>query len=454
MKAEKLFEHFYGYPPASAQPLTAAGSPRRYYRFSDAAGNTVVGCEGTDAAENEAFIALSDAFSRKNFNVPKVIAVSDDRLSYLQTDLGDTSLFDERHRIELLEKAVRGLVNLQYGLGEAPEWHPYPVESFDERCVLWDLNYFKYSFLNTVGISYSEPKLQTEFEKMAQRLSRPHARTFMYRDFQARNVMVSPDDEVWFIDFQGGRRGPGVYDLVSFVRQARAAYSPEVQQHLKNVYFEAVQSHEQMSREEFETQYREYSLLRSLQTLGAYGLRGRFERKPHFLKSIRPALAALRELVATPFEEYPYLMNVIEKMIDKEFSRLTVTVGSFSYKKGYPEDTSGNGGGFVFDCRALDNPGRYDEYKSLTGRDRPVIEFLEEHQSVATFKSACSRLVDQAVSNYIERGFTSLSVWFGCTGGRHRSVYNADCMARHLREKYPEIRIVLNHREQGISEEL
>ncbi|MDE6556424.1 MAG: phosphotransferase, partial [Duncaniella sp.] len=308
--------------------------------------------------------------------------------------------------------------------------------------------------LNTTRISYSEPLLQDDFDRMASFLGNIPAETFMYRDFQSRNVMVTENDEVKFIDFQGGRLGCGIYDLVSFVRQARAGFPESVKQKLKDIYYAEMSKYAPMSREEFEKLYRQFALLRSLQTLGAYGFRGRFERKPHFMKSIRPALKALDELISAPFDEYPYLMKVLRQMIDKELEELTVRVTSFSFKKGYPEDPSGNGGGYVFDCRAMDNPGRYEEFKRLTGRDEPVISFLEEKGEVTIFLDDCYRLVDRSVENYLKRGFTSLSVSFGCTGGQHRSLYCADKMAAHIKSKFPEVTVILNHREQGITEEL
>lgn len=456
MKLEKLYQSCFGVLPAKVVPLTKAGSNRRYYRLSAADGtSSAVGVIGTDKAENEAFIYLSGHFAEKSLPVPKVLAVSPDSMAYMQEDLGDTPLFELRSSTELLVKAIRELVRIQYlGAKDIDPSRLYPVSAFDSRCVLWDLNYFKYSFLNTVGISYSEPELQMDFDKMAEKISGLKAETFMYRDFQSRNVMVTPGGDVRFIDFQGGRMGPGVYDLVSFVRQARAAYPESVQQLLIDTYFSEIQKYEAKDRSEFDEEFRTLALLRSLQTLGAYGFRGRFERKPHFIKSIRPAIMSLQHLLKEPFAEYPHLMKILNRMIDKELGRLTVSVTSFSFKKGYPEDLSGNGGGFVFDCRAMNNPGRYEEYRTLTGRDKPVISFLESQGEVFAFLDDCSRLVDRSVENYISRSFTSLSVAFGCTGGRHRSLYCADRMARRLREKFPEIRIVLTHREQGISEEL
>ena len=285
----------------------------------------------------------------------------------------------------------------------------------------------------------------------------------MYRDFQSRNVMIK-DGEPYFIDFQGGRRGPAEYDLVSFITQARAGFPAEVRDTLIDTYIESASRYTLIDTVEFRNRLRQFALLRNLQVLGAYGFRGKLERKPHFLKSIPLALENLRKLLETPFENYPYLTEVLGRMLEKEQpdisdskyreSSLTVTVTSFSYKKGLPEDPSGNGGGFVFDCRGMENPGRYEEYKHITGLDSPVIEFLEHKGEIIRFLDSCFSLVDPSVECYDRRGFSSLMVSFGCTGGQHRSVYGAQKMAEHIKEKYPHVKVHIIHREQKIDRTL
>lgn len=133
---------------------------------------------------------------------------------------------------------------------------------------------------------------------------------------------------------------------------------------------------------------------------------------------------------------------------------LTVTIYSFSFKKGIPEDNSGNGGGYVFDCRSTHNPGKYDEYKQLTGLDQPVIDFLEKDGEILEFLSSVYTLVDHHVARFLERGFEHLQVSFGCTGGQHRSVYSAQHTAEHIKEKFPTVSIELIHRERGIQQTL
>lgn len=458
---KNLYEKTFGVFPNSIIPLTQAGSNRRYFRLSGP--QTVVGVVGCSADENKAFIYLDNHFNSKGLPVPRMIAVSEDNMAYLLEDLGDITLFDCRESVELLKKAVHALPNFQYKGADGLDFaRCYPVSDFDRQAILWDLNYFKYCFLNTTGIPYLEGKLEEDFHRLAAKLSANPQATFMYRDFQSRNVMIK-DGEPYFIDFQGGRRGPAEYDLVSFITQARAAYPEAVKDVLIDTYIESASRYVVIDPIKFRERLRLFALLRNLQVLGAYGFRGKFERKSHFLKSIPPALAGLEKLLEKPFEEYPYLTDLLHRMVKmalpkvatgKTESTLTVTVTSFSYKKGIPEDSSGNGGGFVFDCRGMENPGRYEEYRSITGLDRPVIEFLERKGEILNFIDHCFNLVDPSVECYDRRGFSSLMVSFGCTGGQHRSVYAAQKMAEHIKNKYPHVKVHLLHREQKIDHTL
>lgn len=456
-----LYNNVFGSMPTDIQPLTPAGSNRRYFRLRGQ--ETVIGVIGTSEAENEAFIYLSEHFSSKNLPVPKVLAVSADRLCYLQEDLGDISLFELREDVSLLKATIATLPDFQYCGADGLDFGKcYPVESFDSQSILWDLNYFKYCFLNTTGVSYDESRLETEFRLMANRLSQSGQPTFMYRDFQSRNVMIK-EGSPYFIDFQGGRKGPAEYDLVSFISQARAGFPKHIKEELIDTYIKAAAKYISLDSAAFRKRLSEYELLRNLQVLGAYGFRGKFERKPHFLKSIPLALENLRNLIGNQHESsYPYLTEILTAMLDKaeigssvnpvpdKASSLTVTVYSFSYKKGIPEDSSGNGGGFVFDCRGMENPGRYQEYKTVTGLEKNVIDFLESKGEIQTFMEHCYGLVDPSVDCYDRRGFTSLTISFGCTGGQHRSVYGAQHMAEHIKALYPHVTVRLIHREQNI----
>ncbi|MDE6394964.1 MAG: phosphotransferase [Duncaniella sp.] len=464
MQLQELYRKYAGCEPSAVTPLTPAGSSRRYYRLTGPV--TVVGVVGTDADENHSFIYLSRHFASLRLPVPEVLAVSDDGMSYLVTDLGDVSLFSVIGDTYLVEKTMRALARLHNVGSRGLDYSRcFPVEAFDERAVMWDLNYFKYSFLNTSGIAYSEPRLEEDFRCLARRVGELTEREgcFMMRDCQSRNVMVK-DGDVYFIDFQGGRRGPAAYDLASFLWQAKAGFTPAERDRYIDAYIDDAAMYAPVDVVALKSQVREMALIRILQVLGAYGLRGRFERKPHFLQSIPKALDNLRTLLDEGIGDYPYLTEVLHRLIEKSradspaelpaYDGLTVRVTSFSYKKGIPEDPSGNGGGYVFDCRAMDNPGRYDEYKRMTGLDAGVIGFLERRGEIQEFLAACYSLVDRAVDNYLERGFTSLSVNYGCTGGQHRSVYSAQHTAEHIKERYPQVRVILTHREQGITEVL
>lgn len=458
----ELYRRYTGKDAEQVKLLTPAGSSRKYYRLSGGDGEvSLIGVAGTDCKENEAFIYLSRHFYEKGLPVPRVLAVSDDGMCYLESDLGDVSLFALKGDEGLLEKAVRMLARFHYEGSDGMDYTKcFPVDAFDRQSVMWDLNYFKYSFLNTSGISYSEPRLEADMVRLAEdvdRVTRNESR-FMLRDFQSRNVMVK-DGEVYFIDYQGGRRGPSAYDLASFLWQAKAGFSHELRERLIEVYADEARRYDDVDAEMLKQQVRSMALIRTLQVMGAYGLRWRFERKPHFLQSIPLALGNLRSLLDEGIGDYPYLNEMLPRLIeagkgigvsDDGFEGLTVRVSSFSFKKGIPEDPSGNGGGYVFDCRAMDNPGRYEEYRSLTGLDREVIEFLEAKGEIGRFLDSCHSLVDAAVGNYLNRGFNSLMVSYGCTGGQHRSVYSAQHTAEHIKERFPQVRVLLCHREQGI----
>ncbi len=475
----QLFERHFGFPAASVEPLTGSASHRRYYRLSGS-GVSVIGVEGTDERENRAFIALSAHFASKGLPVPRVL--ESEGLDYLQEDLGGTILYDVavsggNFDLELLHKTVAALPRLQFEGAEGLPWEVcYPQEEFDARMIDFDLNYFKYDFLKLTGAEFDETLLQDDFDRLREDLLTEKWDTFLYRDFNSRNVMVR-DGEPWFIDFQGGRRGPIYYDLASFVWQARAKFPPELRKALVDTYFQAASRYRKMDRGEFDRRLRLFVLFRQLQVLGCYGFRGLWEGKEAFASSIPLALANIRELL--PFNEYPYLTKVLGDVESALSSKpvaargsmngrgpfmggtnmlsasasLTVTVYSFSFKKGIPEDESGNGGGYVFDCRCTHNPGKYEQFKQMTGMDAPVIEFLEKDGEILSFLQSVYALVDHHVERFLERGFTHLQVSFGCTGGQHRSVFCAERLASRLKEKYG-VWVHLVHRERQIEKYL
>ena len=453
--------------------LTASGSNRRYYRIeSEDKTVSLIGVQGTSRDENHAFLYMAEHFMEKGLNVPKVLAVSDDEMNYVQQDLGNVLLFDyiaEGRKTgvfsikekDMLRETMRALARFQVIGAEEFDFNQcYPQPEFNLRSILWDLNYFKYCFLKATGLEFQEDKLENEFERLAYILLQNRMNAFMYRDFQSRNVMVHKEEDgrevPYFIDFQGGRKGPVFYDVASFLWQAKANFHPDLREELVEVYLEELQKYMPVDRAEFYETLKHFVLFRTMQVLGAYGFRGYFEKKPLFLQSIPFAIDNLRHLLKHASEDYPYLIEVLQQMTEmKQFKDvgvrkpLVVRVMSFSYKKGIPADPSGNGGGFVFDCRAVNNPGKYERYTHFTGMDEPVIQFLEEDGEIQPFLEQAYQLVDFSVKRYMDRGFQNLMVSFGCTGGQHRSVYSAEKMAQHINEKFG-VEVQLIHREQNI----
>ena len=500
-----LYREWSGAEPALCEQLPVAGSNRVYYRLTDAAGQSVIGVIGTSRDENHAFVYLCRHFTKRQLPVPHLLAVSQDELRYLESDLGTVSLFNAisggreaggRYTLkeqELLKRTIRELPNIQMrGARELDFSQCYPQPEFDTNSVLFDLNYFKYCFLKATELDFHELKLEADFRLLAKDLTSEPCDAFLYRDFQARNVMLV-DEKPYFIDFQGGRKGPYYYDLASFLWQASARYPHKLRRELVYEYYNELKNYTEVpTPHHFVNRLSLFVLFRTLQVLGAYGFRGYFERKQHFIKSIPPAMQNLRELLAEVNFPYPYLVTVLKQLTElPQFRQLDVTasradgfrttennpykphpqdgpatfskydaqgplvvrVYSFSYRKGIPEDESGNGGGYVFDCRSTHNPGRYEPYKQLTGLDEPVIRFLEDDGEILTFLSSVYKLADAHVRRYIQRGFTSLMFCFGCTGGQHRSVYSAQHLAEHLHAKFG-IEVHVIHREQGITQVL
>ena len=459
------------------------GSNRVYSRETDANGGSFIRVVGTNCAENRAFIYMSRHFAEQGLPVPRVLSVSADEMEYTQEDLGDVLLFDAiRHGREtgcflpeeraLLERTLRALAHIQVEGARGFDWSVcFPVPDMDERSIRWDLNYFKYCFLKGTKIEFSEPLLEDDFDRLTANILAQPSETFLYRDCQSRNVMIK-DGQPYFIDFQGGRRGPTQYDVASFLWQAKANIPQTLREQLIDAYLgELKKLQPNLDEKAWRAALPHFVVFRTLQVLGAYGYRGYFERKRHFLESIPNALRNLKETILDFTidlkDEYPCLARLAqgltemqgvasknpEKMQNGDASALTVTVYSFSFKKGLPTDESGNGGGYVFDCRSTHNPGKYEEFKQMTGLDKPVIDFLEKDGEILTFLESVDKLVDHHVERFLERGFTHLQVAFGCTGGQHRSVYCAEHVAKRLKEKYG-VKIHLIHRERGVDKEL
>ncbi|MDE5840913.1 MAG: phosphotransferase [Muribaculaceae bacterium] len=436
-------------------PIAGSGSDRCYFRI-DIEGRSFIGTFVPDAVEGECFVKMARDLKSTGAAVPEVFAVSADYHYYIQEDLGSTSLFSVLScsgRDDLVKETLRRLVLMQKI--PAGVWHDdCMAKDFSRRQVLWDLNYFKYEFLKIRSVIFDEDLLEDDFDRFADRILEvpSYFCGFMMRDCQSRNVMITDDGPV-FIDFQGGRYGPVLYDAVSFLWQARAGFSDGFRSEMLGFYCDAFCNGDCVKKEEMLSYLDDMVLFRTIQVLGAYGFRGLVQRKAHFLLSIPAAIANLRVLIEKGvLNRYYELEKACKTLVDcssGDFSiaegRLRVDVFSFSYKVGYPDDLSGNGGGFMFDCRAIHNPGRYEAYRNLTGRDKEVVEFLESRGEVKAFLNNALALTDPAIERYLARGFSHLQIGFGCTGGQHRSVYCAEKTADHIRNTFPEVDLHLTH---------
>ena len=474
-----------GKTPVEILPIAASGSSRNYYRIITDK-RTLIGTYSENTEENEAFLTFSKHFHDLGLNVPDVFAANGEKTCYLQSDFGDDNLFAHVQKalmaggpstgsgttyseniIELYKQALKHLVKLQVLGHQGLDYSKaYPTERFDRQAILDDLNYFKYYFVKPhEEIDFNETRLGKDFEAFADFVSQAPCDFFMYRDFQSRNIMVK-DNELYFIDFQGGRKGPLNYDVVSLLYQVKAQIPQAIRDELIHYYKEELKQFVDPEEVKFDTYQPYFVYLRLLQVLGAYGFRGLIQKKSHFIESIPYALKELKIWnERNPLNAYPELQNVITQLSTLNYplptdsklstlnSKLTVTVNSFSFKKGYPNDFSGNGGGFVFDCRALPNPGREPEFKTKTGRDWEVIDYLMAKPPVHVFLDHVKAIIGQSVDNYRERHFSNLMVSFGCTGGQHRSVFFAQTIYEWLKATYPDIHVVLNHIERKIKEE-
>ena len=457
-----LYKKTFGAEPASFEPLKADGSARQLFRLKDGT-RSVIGAYGPDKLENRAFLEFSRHFRAGKLPVPEIYAADEAQGVYLEEDLGSTTLFEylgaERKGAEIpaqvlaaYKKVLDCLPRFQAQAGRGLDLKfCYPRASFDRQSIMWDLNYFKYYFLKLAKIPFNEQKLEDDFVRFTDFLLEAPADSFLYRDFQSRNIMLR-NGEPWFIDYQGGRKGAPHYDLASLLYDAKADLPPETRSELREHYLAAAG----LDKKTFMRHYYAFVYIRIMQAMGAYGLRGFYEGKTHFLNSVPYAVRNIEWLLrhAELEVKVPELMQCFKRIAASSYLRqfgktklgLTVRITSFSFKNGLPLDEKGHGGGFVFDCRALPNPGRYEQYAQLTGRDKPVIDFLKKEQEMAKFLENVFAITDMSVENYLSRNFTSLMVNFGCTGGRHRSVYCAEALAARIKEKYG-ARVELNHRE-------
>ncbi len=464
-KVLSLYEKWAGEDSTDIELLAQSGSYRRYYRIKSKH-KQALGAFYESPNENRAFIDLTGHFKKHGLNVPEIYIVDDDYNAYLLEDLGDDVLFNRinnlkekygfgKELIDLYKNIIDELIKFQIVAGKSVDYSScYPSGEFDTQAYMWDLNYFKYNFLKLAQIPYNEYYLEEDFRKLVQLLMSVESSYFVYRDFQARNIIMQ-NNKLYFIDYQGGRRGPVHYDLVSLLFQARVAMPSEIREQLIDYYISRAEKIEPKSVRNFRHHFYKFVLIRILQTLGAYGFRGLHEKKQHFLSSIPLAINNIKWLMDN--NKIPGDLGEMKKCLNaiiesRELSEiitppLKITITSFSYKHGIPPDHSGNGGGFVFDCRALPNPGRINKYKTLNGKDKAVIDYLEKYDEVDSFIDHAANMVQQSINVYTHRHFTSLQINFGCTGGQHRSVYCAEKLTKRL-YRYNDVKIEMRHREQ------
>jgi aminoglycoside/choline kinase family phosphotransferase len=446
--------------------IPQSGGDRVYFRITQGQ-QSWIATYNLNLRENETFIEFANHFYAKGLPVPQILAVNEDKSIYIQSDLGSVSLLEVLEKegkteyvFSFFQKSLSALAKLQVQGGAGLDYN-YCLTSkeFGKHAILTDLLYYKYYFLDALQYPYDKQALINEFELLSDQLASKDLNHFLFRDFQSRNIIVS-NDEVYFIDFQGGMQGGLSYDVASLLWQAKAELSNEWKEKLVDYYISEVQKllPSKMDEAKFRKQYNGFVLLRLLQVLGAYGFRGLFERKAHFLTSIPLGLNNLKNFLAvSPISnDTPVFAGILNWMVSDEVVQrftppvandqtpLIVTINSFSYKKGLPKDETENGGGFIFDMRGILNPGRFEEYKKLAGIHKPVQDFLEQRTKMNTFLNSVWDLIDITVENYLERGFESLQINFGCTGGQHRSVFAAEQTARHLRNKY-KVKVVLEH---------
>src|ERR1700757_1974021 len=465
---KKLFEQHFHVPVEQVQAVQGelGGSGRKIIRLTSK-GISAIGILYGVREENVAFLEFSRHFAKHGLPVPEIYGVDLDQGAYLEQDLGSTSLFEllSQHRqgdnidpqvVQAYRKVIEILPRFQVEAARDLNYKVcYPRGSFDRQSIAWDLNYFKYYFLRLAGIPFSEQGLEADFKRLTKFLLSAGRDYFLYRDFQSRNIMLL-DGQPYFVDYQGGRKGALQYDIASLLYDAKADLPPELRQQLLDDYLDQLAKFIPLDREEFVRYYYGFVYVRIMQALGAYGFRGFYERKADFLQSVPYALKNLRWLlhnVKLPIA-LPTLMEAFNSMLASEklqglatdADNLTVRITSFSFHRGWPKDETGNGGGFVFDGRSLPNPGREERFKPLTGRDAPVIEYLNQQESVHQFFASALSLVDASIYEYQRRGFKHLMVAFGCTGGQHRSVYLAEQLAKRLRARNG-VDVVLHHRE-------
>jgi aminoglycoside/choline kinase family phosphotransferase len=469
---KRTFEQWKHCEPDRVSLLPESGSNRKYYRITQG-GKSVIAAYNTDIAENIAYLDYSEQLKAKNIPIPKTLYVSQDKEIYFVEDLGDTTLFSliEKEKSAtnnsaanitrytpgepiktLYRQAIKDLQKIQIEGGKNFDYtHSFPTQKFDRQSMLWDLNYFKYMFLRLSGTPFNEQKLENDFTTLVQSLTNNVPNDyFLYRDFQTRNIMVT-DGTLRYIDFQGGRQGALQYDLASLLYNAQANLSESFRAEMLDFYCRQLQENypqEAAKQTDFKQTFYTFAILRILQAVGGYGYRGLHQHKQLFKDSIPYAMRNLTDILEQRPVNIPEIRRIVdsyrEKVCAKRTDSLTLTIQSFSYRNPLPADPNGNGGGFIFDCRYLPNPGREQEYRQLTGKDNLVINYLRAISEVERFIERAVETVLPAVEAYQDRDFANLQINFGCTGGQHRSVYCAEAFAEKISAR-TSANIIINH---------
>ena len=467
---QKLLASFSNKEILEIIDLPRTASNRIYLRIKTKGHLNYIAVYNDNRRENDAFVAFASSLQKADIKVPIVYAYDAVNYIYIQEDLGNVSFYDflqketnkanfEEKRLTYYKRIIKDLVNIQIkAVKEVDFSKTFPRSDFDKQSIAWDLNYFKYYFLKLSGLNLDEQLLEDSYTVFTNTLLKVPSNFLLYRDFQSRNIMLR-DEELLYIDFQGARRGPLQYDLASLLFDSKANLPQQLRIELLNYYIDSLPENIRKEQKDFKKDFWNFALIRIMQAMGAYGYRGWIEKKQHFIDSVPYALQNLQQIMQhiENTEPISYLISILKELPETEMvkkymfndkkNKLKVHINSFSYKKEIPKDLSDNGGGFVFDCRAIHNPGRYEPYKQLTGMDKPVIDFLDKEKGMASFLNNVYDLIDESVKTYIDRGFENLMVNFGCTGGQHRSVYSAEHLKKHLQERF-NINIELHHIEQ------
>lgn len=464
---KNLFLNTFNEEVTSITKLPSSGSVRIYYRLLSQS-KTAIGAYNEDTKENEAFFSFTQSFKNTGIKVPEIYAVEENRQVYLIQDLGSTTVADyfiqqskstnNFDRIPILKTILKDLISIQTIAEENMDYSKcYPCQNFNEQSGRWDLNYFKYSFLKLADIPFDEQKLEDDFDSLLQAIFKTQESYFMYRDFQLRNIMWH-QNMAWFIDYQGGRKGPLQYDVASLLYSPTTALDSKQREELLHFYMSELNNATTFNKSLFYSNFQLIALIRRLQAMGAYGYRGLYQSKPGFRSGVHTAISDIQNLLHKSKNtiELPELQRIFNHLSNSVWSKpyvlpankLTINIVSFSYKRGIPNDPSENGGGFVFDCRGIPNPGRYVEYRTQSGLDEAVINYLEQYAEVHQFAENLKKVVSIPIENYIQRHFNHLCIYFGCTGGQHRSVYNAERMFKWISETYP-VNVQISHREQN-----